>query len=272
MGWWGGSDDKTTTTTNLPDWAVPAAQNYLQRSQQVADIPYSGYSGATVAPMNNYQTTGLDARAQRAFQGSPVSDAASTELTRTLSGGYLNSNPYLSNMVDAASADVTRNYNSVIRPQQDALSARSGSFGNSGVNQVITNQANDLGRTLGNISTNIRGTDYANERNRQVGAISQAPAIANQDYFDAQQLISAGDAYRSVDQANLDDTYSRWQSAQNYPKDQLATLGRGLGMNYGSTSSTSLPNNSMNQILGGALAAYGAYRGGGSGGGSGSTK
>jgi hypothetical protein len=169
-------------------------------------------------------------------------------------------------MVDAASGDVTRNYNNVIRPQQDALSARSGSFGNSGVQQTVDTQARDLAGQLGNISSNIRGTDYANERNRMSTAVSQAPSIANQDYIDASALQNAGNQYQVQDQKNLTDQYQRFQDANNYPKDQLATLAKGFGMNYGGSSTTTGPSsNPWAQALGAGASAAGAYYGNGGG-------
>ena len=215
----GGSDN--VTTTNFPDWAVPYAQEFLGRSQQVADLPYTPYTGQTVSQLNPYQTGAFDAIAQRAYQGSPVNDAASSELTKTLSGGYLNNNPYLDDTVRRAQGDVMTGF--------APIEARSGSFGNSGVQQSI-------GRALGDVSSQIRGNDYAAERGRMTSAIGMAPTIANQDYVDAEQLLRAGQGYQTQNQLNLDDTYRRFQEAQNYPKEQLGTLGKALGLNYGSTS------------------------------------
>jgi hypothetical protein len=110
------------------------------------------------------------------------------------------------------------------------------------------------------VSSQIRGADYANERNRMVGAIGMAPQIANQDYVDADRMLQAGRGYQIQDQRNLDDTYRRFQEAQNYPKEQLGTLGKALGLNYGSTSQVP-GNNGLAQGLGTALAMYGGYKG-----------
>ena len=264
----GGSDSTTVQQSGVPDWAVPYAQNFLNQSQKVADMPYQGYEGQTVAQLNPYQTAGYNAQAQRAQQGSPVNDAASSELQKTLGGGYLNNNPYMNQMVDAASQDVTRNYNQSVIPQLTALDARGGSFGNSGVASATGTAQTNLAQQLGNISTNLRGTDYANERARMANAVSQAPTIANQDYVDAAALQSAGQGFQRQDQANLTDQYGRWQEANNYPKDQLQTLGKGLGMNYGSsTTSTGPGTNPWATGLGAAATAYGAYSGSKTGGG-----
>jgi len=123
-----------------------------------------------------------------------------------------------------------------------------------------------LQSTLGDISSSIRGTDYANERNRMQGAVGMAPTIANQDYLDASQLLGAGAQVQGQEQANLSDAYGRFQEARDYPRQQLGTLGQGLGMNFGS-SQTGPGANPLAQGLGGGLAAYGAYRGMRSGGG-----
>jgi hypothetical protein len=257
----GGSSE--STTSGPPDWAVPYFQQFLQRGQQVADMPYQPYTGQTVAQFNPYQTQALDATAQRAIYGSPVNNAASGELTKTLSGGYLNNNPYMDSLVNQAQGDVIRNYQDAILPSIDALDARSGSFGNSGVQAVLGQSRYQLGQTLGDISTNLRGADYAAERNRMQGAVGMAPTIANQDYVDANALLQAGGAYQGQEQRNLGDAYSRFTEARDYPKQQLATLGSTLGMNYGSQMTGPGPNKGAG-ALGGALggAQLGAMFGG----------
>jgi hypothetical protein len=193
------------------------------------------------------------------MQGSPVTNAASGELQRTLSGGYLNGNPYLDGVVNKAQGDVIRNYNDVAKPALESAMVRSGSFGNSGLQQMQGAQQQQLQDSLGNISTQIRGTDYANERNRMQGAVGMAPSIANQDYTDAQALLQAGGAYQNQDQANLSDSYQRFLEARDYPKQQLATQGMGLGVNYGQQV-TGPGANKTGGALGGGLA--GAQLGG----------
>ena len=241
----GGDDDKSTTSTNIPPWAQPYAENYLKQAQQVADLPYNPYTGQSVAQLNNFQTGALNSQAQRAIQGSAVNGAAQNEVTKTLQGGYLNNNPYLDSIIDRAQGDVVRN--------SAGMEARSGSFGNSGLQQ-------NTARQMGDISSQIRGGDYANERNRMSNAVSQSPMIANQDYVDINALRNSGDAFRNQEQANLTDQENRFNEARNYPKDQLGTLGRAIGFNFGSTSSTSGPkSNPWAQALGAALAAYGGY-------------
>lgn len=259
----GGSDTSTSTTT-APQWATDYAQNFLGQSKQVADIPYNGYMGQTVAQMNPFQVQGYNAQAQRAIQGSPVNDAASGELQKTLSGGYLNNNPYLAKQYDAAASGITKNYNNSVVPQLTALDARSGSFGNSGVASATGTAQGQLAEQLGNVASNLYGNDYANERNRMQTAVGQAPGIANQDYVDASALQNAGSGFQAQDQKNLTDEYQRFQEARAYPQQQLSTLAKGLGTSYGGSSTTNGPGaNPWAQALGGAATAYGIYGGGG---------
>lgn len=260
----GGSD--TTTQSNFPEWAIPYAQSFLGRSQQVADTPYQAYDGQRVAQQNPYQLGAYNAIASRAANGSPVSSAANGEITKTLNGGYLNNNPYMQSMVDQSSQDVLRNYNQAIKPATETAMVRSGSFGNSGLQQLQGSQQGELQRNLGNISTTLRGNDYANERGRMQNAVGMSTQIANQDYTDANQLLQAGRGIQGQEQANLDDQYGRFTEARDYQKDQLATLGKGIGLNYGS-STTGPGSNPWAQGLGAGLAAYGAYNGSTSSGG-----
>lgn len=240
-------DTDVIQQSNIADWQVPYAQSFMDFAGQVASQPYQGYEGQTVAQLNPYQTGAYDAMAARATGGSPINDAAGSELTRTLQGGYLNNNPHLQGMIDLAAGDVRRN--------MDVLSARSAGSGNSGIQEATA-------RGIADASLGIRGQDYARERGYMQSAIGMAPTIANQDYFDAQQLLSAGQGYQGQEQRNLTDQYDRFREARDYPQQQLATLGRGLGYNFG--SSTTQPGaNQWGQALGSGLAAYGAYNGSG---------
>jgi hypothetical protein len=233
----GGSD---SSTSGPPEWAVPYFQNFLNKGVEVSGLPYQPYTGQRVAELNPYQLGGLNATANRALQGSPVNNAASGELTKTLSGGYLGSNPHLDSMVNRAQGDVMRGF--------APIEARSGSFGNSGIQE-------SMGRTLGDVSSQIRGADYANERNRMVGAIGMAPQIANQDYVDANALSMAGDAFQRNKQANLDSQYGNWTEAQNYPYKQLQTLGSTLGLGYGNQTTGPAPNRGAGMMGGAASGA-----------------
>ena len=250
----------TNQTTSAPDWAVPYQQGYLNRAQSVADQSYQPYQGSLVAGMNPYQTSGYNAQAQRAIQGSPTMGAANTNIQGVLNGDYLGGNPYLTQQIDAAQGDVVRNYNNVQKPQWDTAGQRSGSFGNSGVMQANQTAQSDLQRNLGNISSTMRYNNYAGERSNQMSALGLAPGFANQDYNDINQLTGAGSAMQAQQQRGLDSNYQQFLDQRNYPQQQLDVMGGALQRSFGSQTTQSQPGASTaSQLFGGAITGAGLY-------------
>jgi hypothetical protein len=262
-----GGSSSNTQTTSLPDWAVPYAQNYMQQASRLGNQSYQPYTGQRFVGQNPYQGQAIQQTAQQAQGGSAVNNAASGNLTSTLNGDYLSQgNPYLTQQIDRSSQDVVRNYNMAVRPQLDSMDARSGSFGNSGVQQTGQEQQRQLGETLAGISTTMRGQDYGNERNRQLSAAGMAPGAAQAGYYDSQQLYNAGTLANQPQQQNLDFQYQQHQEAQNDPYRRLTATGAPFGANLGSTVQGP-SGNPWAQGVGGALALGSLYGSTSSGGG-----
>ena len=175
------ADVTTTQNSGFPTWAMPYAEGFLNRAQQVADSPYQAYTGQRVADFAPWQQQGLQAQAQRAMGGSPVMNAANAALPGMFQGGgqaaqnqygpvqaqanpYAGSNPYLTQQIDAAQGDVVRNWNNVQKPQWDTSMQRSGSFGNSGIAQANQMAQSDMQRNLGQISSGMRFQDYTQQQ------------------------------------------------------------------------------------------------------------
>lgn len=285
-----GGTDTVTQKSGPPEWMIPYVQKGMDFAGQVASQPYRPYEGSRVADLNPVQYGTLDATANRALMGNQATNVAQGEVAKTAGGGYLGqgyaanpyfgSNPYLSQAIDQASGDTIRNYERVVQPQLTALDARSGSFGNSGVNQVTGQAMGDLSRNLSGIASDMRFKDYTtqqglgesaanrmqqafeSERGRQMQAAGLAPAYANLDYTDLSKLGGVGDTLQNQSQRLLDDQYSRFREATDYSQQQLNTLLKGLGINAGSVSSSEQP---------GVSPAAGALGGAATGGALGST-
>lgn len=73
-------------------------------------------------------------------------------------------NPYLQQNIDATAGDITRHYNTAVKPNTESAMVNSGSFGNSGLQQMQQNQQYDLAKNLGNTSAAMRGQDYNNQQ------------------------------------------------------------------------------------------------------------
>lgn len=262
-----------------------------------------------------------------------------------LQNAYAGQNPYLQQQIDSAQQDVIRNYNLTSKPQMEAAMVNSGSFGNSGLQQMQQESQRNLMGQLGDISSGMRfqdyttqqglaenainrqyqsgenqaqrlygageslaqrlygagenqasrlygagqqlagqqfqsGADVANrlygsgqqlagqqyqsgenaanrqfqagqqyadagnnafqqERARQMQAAGLSPTLANQQYTDAAQLLSAGQLQQDQAQNNLDFNYQQFQDRQNNPYKQLTALGAPLGVNMGGTTTVS---------------------------------
>jgi hypothetical protein len=149
----------TTTTTNVPDWQQPYIQNLL------------GQSGAALSQSQSYAG---------ANQG--LVNAGGQQLQDTISGKYLdpNSNPYLSNMYNAAADQVKNQVNSNFEG--------SGRYGSGA-------QTGELGYQLGNLASNMYGNAYQQGRTQQLTAATAAPGYATSA---AQSPFAPLQAYQGI--------------------------------------------------------------------------
>ena len=163
----------TTTATSTP-WgpAQPALQSIIGNAGNLFN------SQAPSAGMSPITQGALGMTAERALNGSPLIDSAQNSLQGFLSGGQMN--PYLSQMTDTALGKVRDMVNS----QFEAAGRL-----NSGANQQ------ELTRNLGEVASNMYGSQYNADQNRTLAAAQMAPSLANQDYLNLQQLLGVGQAY-----------------------------------------------------------------------------
>jgi len=257
----------TYTTTNQPlPYVQPYLQDYLDRTQQVVNQPYSQSPGTYTAP-NPYLQAGWEATANRAMYGSPVMGAANTEAQNVIEGGKLNANPYLDQNIADAQGDLTDAWNRVQKPAWDTAMLNSGSFGNSAVQQANGYAAEGLQKNLGRIASDMRGQNYNQERGYQMQAMGMAPTFAQNDYMDSAALAGVGNAAQQFSQNAANQNQQWWQQAQDYPRQQLNLYGQAVsGQPGGTTSQQTQDPSKLSQVAGGALtgaALWNALFGGG---------
>ena len=165
--------------------------------------------------------------------------AGMEQLAKTLGGAYLSpdTNPYIRAVVDAAQRPVTDAYQRATAPQTDYNFANAGRYGSGALLGARSQNEQNLGRSLGDISTNIYGTNYANERARQDAAANQYAGLQQTAGSQYGQLYNQGQAAASTsalaglgmagqnltrDIASQQDAQGRIQSGQisaiqNYP-------------------------------------------------------
>lgn len=219
----------------------PYLNDVFIRSEQMANKPIEYYPGSTVTPFSGQTETALQAAEQRALAGSPIQDMGREQMYNTLSGGYLNANPHLDAMYNRAARPVSENFRDAVSPGIAGGAAKAGRYG-SGLYQDMQSKAQDnLGRTLGEMGTDIYGRAYESERGRMNDAIMAAPQYAQSDYSDIAQLANVGSQRESLANSYLQDAIQRWNFQQNEPMARLGNYASMVQGDYGRTSTTSTP-------------------------------
>lgn len=153
-------------------------QTALNNAQNVVGSPLTGQAQSAVSnllardPANGYGMNwsnpflGMTANVGRnAYEGATTSVGSNPMMG-------LN-NPYLQSAIDQAQGDVTRQYNMTVRPQLDSAMRASGSFGNTGVQQMQAESQRQLASELGRVSTGMRMADYTGQQGLYENAINR---------------------------------------------------------------------------------------------------
>lgn len=188
-----GGGGGSTTQTGIPDEYKPLAREYANRASELSNQEFNPYTGTRFAGMNQDQ----------AAAGNFYRQGMSAE-----------TNPYLDQMVGKAQSNIVSNYKNTIMPQLDAMSARSGSFGNTGVQNATEQAQKALGDQLSDVATSMYGGQYNNDQ-----AYRMRSADALQGYGGLQQQNQ---------QNQLDFNYQQFQDRLNQPYKNLQTLGAPL--------------------------------------------
>ena len=247
----GGGGSKQTQTTTVTPWAgvQPYITDYLSRAQGQSNVPFQFNQGDQIAPLSPEQQYGLSGTTARAIQGSPNNLAAQGNNFNTLTGAYMSpdSNPWLKQNVDTALGDVQSRVNSQFN---------NNNFGSSAHQETLT-------RNLGQVAAGMYGSNYDQERGRQMQASALAPTLAETDYRDLQALTGVGDVRRGLAQDYLNQANGLFNNATGFNQQQLDNYGRaaGLGMGVGSNQTSTSPNPYQSSpiagAIGGGLAGYG---------------
>lgn len=258
-----GSGSDTTQVVKTDPWS--GVQPYLKSGYQSASNLYNQgapayYPKQTVAPMSNYTRGSLDATAQRAAAGSPLTRSAQEQLTRTMRGDYLNSNPYLQGAINASVRPITEAFSGEVMPGIDSNFSAAGRYGSGAQMGAYNDAQTALARQIGDVSSQMAYQNYADERQNQIRGMLFAPELAQQDYRDIAMLGQAGAGYDQYNQRLIDADIAKYNYEQNadwnYLNDYIGLLNGATG----GTSTTQAPNSSggfggaATGALGGALA------------------
>lgn len=212
---------KTTTTSGPSKAALPylnsattATQNAYNQSQGLADqsvgILQQNLPGVVERTINN-----------------PLLGAASGYTSDVLGGKYLTGNPLLSQQIANTNESVTNGVNS-------ALGSR-GLAGGSAASQI-------LARELAKNETNLRYTDYNNERTRMDQAVGNATALNGAENQNLAALLTYLTGMTQLPQGVANNYAgsigSLWGNSTTTTQKQSPSLGAILGQIAGNVAST----------------------------------
>jgi len=254
----------TTTTTKSDPWEgqQPFLKTGFESIKNTYVDPASGnvsganlpeyYPGQTIANDSPETQAALQARTGRALYGSPLTTAAQNQLTGTLNGDYLNSNPYIDATFNKAADNVVNKYNEITNPGIDSQFSKAGRYGSGAYAQARNQSDRTASQEIGNLATDIYGQNYAKERQNQIQGQLYAPDLANQDYYDINQLSSVGDYKTNLAQQQIDSDRTKYDYNQNKDQAALQQYMDLIQGNYGGTQTQSNPyyRNSAGSTIG----------------------
>lgn len=243
----------TTTTTKSEPWEgqKPFLTTGFESIKNTYVDPVTGmvtganqpayFPGSTIAPDSPETQMALALRTGRAIQGSPLTAAAQNQLTSTLAGDYLNANPYIDRAYNQAAGNVVNKYNEIVNPSIDSRFTSAGRFGSGAYAQARNQADRTAAQELSNLASSMYGQNYAQERQNQIQAQLYAPELANQDYYDINQLSNVGDYRTNLAQAQLDAERARYEYGATADQRALQQYMDLIQGNYGGTSQQSNP-------------------------------
>jgi hypothetical protein len=198
-----------------------------------------------------------------------VGDQSQAFATNLLSGGgqynpgtnpYAGSNPYLGQMIDATTGDITRAYNNVTAPGISSAFNSSGAYGGTAHAQSVAESQRQLAGELGQAVSGLRSQDYdrqvglaeadinrrmnadQNYRSQQMQALALGPQIQQMGFAPAQALGQQGQQQQLLAQLGLDKGYENYLDARDWDANRLGVLTNALSTIQGGSQSSTAAN------------------------------
>lgn len=226
----GGGGGGTQQVVQKSDpWAgqQPFLNDIFARAQALSNTPQAFFPDQTYAGLSPESEAALQMQTRRAMAGSPLTSAAQSELTRTLSGAYLD--PTQNPAFQKAAGD--------IQSRIAGMFSSSGRYGSG----AMANQANEA-------LASLAAQNYGQERENMMRGMMYAPQLAQQDYFDAAKLAEVGGTREDLAQQAINDAMARYNFAQQEPWQRLAMYNQLIQGNYGSQSTSTTTNTPRRQL------------------------
>lgn len=242
-----------TQETKLPQWQEDfIRENILPMGLDIANTPYTPYTGETIAPMAPLQTQALSEFGNLGVGGQTYGQAITTQgnlasfapssLSSADLGAYMS--PYTQEVIDRGQMDIERQ-RQMASNTLGAQATAAGAFGGSrqGVAEGVL--AGEAARAAADLSATQRQQAYDQALKAAqfdiggelAGAGVQAQAANDLASLSLQGLgaqMTAAEQQRALEQAQLQSDYAMFQQEQGYPLTQFnALLAAGSGIPAG---------------------------------------
>lgn len=271
-----GKSSSSTNEFKPPSYTQQPWQDYLKQAQTMAATPLGQWQGQQTAPLSGMQVGGLQQLTDFTQGASPERLASGQAIVGAATGGaanpYAGMNPYLSQMIDSSNAKIADRYKSGTAAQNDAMHARSGTFGGSAWQDAASRNEQDLASALAGNTNNLLGQNYnqsaqlaESDLNRRLQAAGTGIGQQGADLSAIMSQIGAGAIPTQNYQQMLDAAQNYFAQGQQQPYTQMDFWRNALqaASGTGGSSTTINPGQSLGANLGGLGAlGYGLYQGG----------
>jgi hypothetical protein len=247
----------------------PTIEPYLTYGLQQASNLYGGggpqyYTGETFVSPSQTTQAGVQALETRALAGNPLTGLAQQQLQGTLGGAYLGGNPFFQGAFAPAAQAAKSQFDTTLSDIA-SKSSLAGRYGSGAMGNLQNRATGQYAQALTNTAGQLAYQNYEQERARQQAAIGAAPALANADYQDINQLLQAGQLREGYQGQQLGADIQRFNFLQNQPQQNLQNYlslvyGSPLGRVGSTTQSGSADTSTLQKVLGTAATAAGVYK------------
>ena len=237
----GGGGGNSQTTNDLDPNVVPYVRDALSKQQGLYNEGAPEYyAGQTYLDPNANQTNAMNQIAAQANAGSPVLNNATDLGNSMIQGDYLSAtNPYFNSVMNTAGRKATDMYNTATNNTFSDVS-QAGRYGSNAHANLQAGNAGKLAESLADTAGQYAYGNYSAERANQNQAMGQAQNLASNQYYDANQLMNAGNVQAGFDQTALNADIARHDYGQNAQAQLLNNYTNAVwGAPGGSTSTTS---------------------------------
>ena len=235
----GGGKSQQTTQNQLDPTVRPFVEYGLQEAKGLyqSDTPQYYPYQTYVSPSSQTQSA-LQGVQNRALAGNPLVPLAQQQLGQTIAGANLGMNPYLANALQGTAGVATQQFYDALGNVASQAS-KAGRYGSGAMSDLQSRASTNLAKELTSRAGELAYQNYANERAIQEQALRDAPALAQADYTDLQQLMNVGQATEDYQQKALESDIGRFEFEQNLPYTKLQSyLSAAYGAPMGQVSTT----------------------------------